>query len=139
MLKDILTKAAALPLLAKVCAGLALALALSAWLSLCLYGKLAAADAECRADTAEAVLKAIEAHKDAQEQAQDEIDADAAAESATAQETLADIATSTDTALATLRRQYADALTRRPVFDCTRQPAVRLRTVNSALSRSRSD
>lgn len=76
----ILAKLGALSILAKACAGLALALALSGWLNLALYGKLAAKDAECEAEQAKAVLKALQGALDERREKQDGIDLLAAAE-----------------------------------------------------------
>jgi hypothetical protein len=117
---------------------LVVALVASGLLNLHQYGSLRAAAADCRASTAEAILKAIEAHKDAQAKVQAEVDETAAAETKADDNTLAEIVSSTDATLAALRRQYADAMLRRPL-DCARQPALRLHTVNAALSRPRSD
>lgn len=105
------------------------------------FGKSYAAEAECRANTAEAVLKAIEAHKEAQAAAQREIDERARLEAGAATERLADIAGSAGATLADLaaiRRKYADEIARRPL-DCARLPADGLRMVNAYLARPRPD
>lgn len=105
------------------------------------FGKSYAADAECRAAQAEAVLKAIESHKSAQAEAQREIDEAAQTASAQAGETLESIAGGYEAAVEALRRQYAQDLTRRPVAGCGpfRLSAGRLRAVNAQLDRPRPD
>lgn len=105
------------------------------------FGKSYAAEAECRANTAEAVLKAIEAHKEAQAAAQREIDQRARLEANSVTERLDDIAGSAGATLADLeaiQRKYADALARRRV-DCARLPADGLLRINAYLARPRPD
>lgn len=89
MLRNLLAKAATLPVpvLVKVCAGLATAAAglavcaaASLWLNLHQYGKLAAADAECEARVLRSAIDARAAAEDERDRAQAQISAQASAE-----------------------------------------------------------
>jgi rubrerythrin len=119
-------------------AWLGLALALSLLGNLHQYGEGKAAAEKARADCLQGTLDAKAAQKKEQDEKQDDINQTASVEADTTAERLADIASSTEGALANLRRQYADALTRNALHNC-RVPALRLRSVNAPLARPRPD